>query len=224
MQSEAIADENGWLGFANEQSAQGSVARGNMFMPHSLRLGGNRTALRTGPCQRATVAALRRAAGQARTMPTVRPRSREARRAGTRSTATPRTRTASSSTTYSTTHTIAIDVKTGKKAWRTKLGDVEHGETMSRGPFLVRQQGVRRQPRRQARRARLPCRAHVDTASRSGAPTARTARAAKACSIAAYSSAGIADVSHDWGKWTLCSGTNLGQRDQEKPANANTVQ
>ena len=45
--------------------------------------------------------------------------------------------TAISSTTCSTTRTIAIYVKTGRKVWRRKLGGVEHGETMRMAPFKV---------------------------------------------------------------------------------------
>lgn len=34
-------------------------------------------------------------------------------------------------------HTVAVDVKTGKQAWRTKMGDVTTGETMTMAPFVV---------------------------------------------------------------------------------------
>ena len=34
-------------------------------------------------------------------------------------------------------HTIAIDVKTGKEVWRTKMGDVTTGMTMTMAPFVV---------------------------------------------------------------------------------------
>ena len=34
-------------------------------------------------------------------------------------------------------HTIAIDVKTGKEVWRTKMGDVSTGMTMTMAPFVV---------------------------------------------------------------------------------------
>ncbi len=34
-------------------------------------------------------------------------------------------------------HTIAIDVKTGKEVWRTKMGDVTRGETMTMAPLVV---------------------------------------------------------------------------------------
>ncbi|MEO7010615.1 MAG: PQQ-dependent dehydrogenase, methanol/ethanol family [Caldimonas sp.] len=34
-------------------------------------------------------------------------------------------------------HTIAIDAKTGKEVWRTKMGDVTKGGTMTMAPFVV---------------------------------------------------------------------------------------
>jgi alcohol dehydrogenase (cytochrome c) len=34
-------------------------------------------------------------------------------------------------------HTVAVDVKTGKEVWRTKMGDTTHGETMTMAPFVV---------------------------------------------------------------------------------------
>jgi len=34
-------------------------------------------------------------------------------------------------------HTVAVDVKTGKEVWRTKMGNVENGETMTMSPFVV---------------------------------------------------------------------------------------
>ena len=34
-------------------------------------------------------------------------------------------------------HTIALDAKTGKEVWRTKMGDPTHGETMTMAPFAV---------------------------------------------------------------------------------------
>jgi len=34
-------------------------------------------------------------------------------------------------------HTIALDAKTGKELWRTKMGDVTRGETMTMAPFAV---------------------------------------------------------------------------------------
>ena len=35
-------------------------------------------------------------------------------------------------------HTVAVDVKTGKQAWRTKMGNVQSGETMTMAPFVVK--------------------------------------------------------------------------------------
>ncbi len=35
-------------------------------------------------------------------------------------------------------HTVAVDAKTGKEVWRTKMGDVTSGETMTMAPFVVR--------------------------------------------------------------------------------------
>ncbi|HZP87614.1 MAG TPA: PQQ-dependent dehydrogenase, methanol/ethanol family [Burkholderiales bacterium] len=34
-------------------------------------------------------------------------------------------------------HTVAIDAKTGQEVWRTKMGNVENGETMTMAPFVV---------------------------------------------------------------------------------------
>jgi len=34
-------------------------------------------------------------------------------------------------------HTVAVDVKTGKEIWRTKMGNVESGETMTMAPLIV---------------------------------------------------------------------------------------
>jgi len=34
-------------------------------------------------------------------------------------------------------HTVAVDAKTGKQLWRTKMGNVESGETMTMAPFVV---------------------------------------------------------------------------------------
>ncbi len=34
-------------------------------------------------------------------------------------------------------HTIAVDAQTGKQLWRTKMGDVTRGETMTMAPFVV---------------------------------------------------------------------------------------
>ncbi|MEO8126064.1 MAG: PQQ-dependent dehydrogenase, methanol/ethanol family [Bryobacteraceae bacterium] len=34
-------------------------------------------------------------------------------------------------------HTVAVDAKTGKEAWRIKMGNVESGETMTMAPFVI---------------------------------------------------------------------------------------
>jgi PQQ-dependent dehydrogenase (methanol/ethanol family) len=34
-------------------------------------------------------------------------------------------------------HTVAVDIKTGKELWRTRMGDVTHGETMTMAPLVV---------------------------------------------------------------------------------------
>ena len=34
-------------------------------------------------------------------------------------------------------HTVAVDVKTGKEVWRTKMGNVKSGETMTMAPLVV---------------------------------------------------------------------------------------
>ena len=34
-------------------------------------------------------------------------------------------------------HTVAVDAKTGKQVWRTKMGNVERGETMTMAPFVA---------------------------------------------------------------------------------------
>jgi PQQ-dependent dehydrogenase (methanol/ethanol family) len=34
-------------------------------------------------------------------------------------------------------HTVAVDAKTGKEVWRTKMGNPENGETMTMAPFVV---------------------------------------------------------------------------------------
>jgi len=34
-------------------------------------------------------------------------------------------------------HTVGVDAQTGKEVWRTKLGNVENGETMTMSPFVV---------------------------------------------------------------------------------------
>ncbi|HWZ59294.1 MAG TPA: PQQ-dependent dehydrogenase, methanol/ethanol family [Gemmatimonadaceae bacterium] len=35
-------------------------------------------------------------------------------------------------------HTVAVDAKTGKQIWRTKMGDVNKGETMTMAPLIVK--------------------------------------------------------------------------------------
>ncbi|HEX7369414.1 MAG TPA: methanol/ethanol family PQQ-dependent dehydrogenase [Rhodanobacteraceae bacterium] len=35
-------------------------------------------------------------------------------------------------------HTIAVDAKTGKQVWNTKVGDINHGATMTMAPLVVR--------------------------------------------------------------------------------------
>jgi PQQ-dependent dehydrogenase (methanol/ethanol family) len=35
-------------------------------------------------------------------------------------------------------HTIALDAKTGKEIWRTKVGDINHGETITMAPLVVK--------------------------------------------------------------------------------------
>jgi lanthanide-dependent methanol dehydrogenase len=34
-------------------------------------------------------------------------------------------------------HVVAVDIKTGKEVWRTKMGEATHGETMTMAPFVV---------------------------------------------------------------------------------------
>jgi lanthanide-dependent methanol dehydrogenase len=34
-------------------------------------------------------------------------------------------------------HVVAVDMKTGKQVWRTKMGEVTHGETMTMAPLVV---------------------------------------------------------------------------------------
>jgi PQQ-dependent dehydrogenase (methanol/ethanol family) len=34
-------------------------------------------------------------------------------------------------------HTVAVDAQTGREAWRTKLGDINRGETMTMAPLIV---------------------------------------------------------------------------------------
>src|SRR5919205_462424 len=35
-------------------------------------------------------------------------------------------------------YTVAVDAQTGKEAWKTKLGDINHGESMTMAPLLVK--------------------------------------------------------------------------------------
>ena len=35
-------------------------------------------------------------------------------------------------------HTVAVDAKTGKEMWRTKLGDINNGETITMAPLVVK--------------------------------------------------------------------------------------
>jgi len=35
-------------------------------------------------------------------------------------------------------HTIAVDAKTGKQVWNTKIGDISHGETITMAPLVVK--------------------------------------------------------------------------------------
>jgi PQQ-dependent dehydrogenase (methanol/ethanol family) len=35
-------------------------------------------------------------------------------------------------------HTIAVDAKTGKQVWNTKVGEINHGETMTMAPLVVK--------------------------------------------------------------------------------------
>jgi glucose dehydrogenase len=35
-------------------------------------------------------------------------------------------------------HTVAVDAETGREIWRTKLGDINKGETMTMAPFVVK--------------------------------------------------------------------------------------
>lgn len=35
-------------------------------------------------------------------------------------------------------YTVAVDANTGKEAWKTKLGDINHGESMTMAPLLVK--------------------------------------------------------------------------------------
>jgi len=35
-------------------------------------------------------------------------------------------------------HTVAIDAKTGKELWHTKLGEINRGETITMAPIVVK--------------------------------------------------------------------------------------
>ena len=35
-------------------------------------------------------------------------------------------------------HVVAVDAKTGKPAWKTKVGEINHGETMTMAPLVVK--------------------------------------------------------------------------------------
>src|SRR3954469_19467765 len=35
-------------------------------------------------------------------------------------------------------HTVAVDAKTGKELWKSKLGEINHGETITMAPLVVR--------------------------------------------------------------------------------------
>ena len=70
-------------------------------------------------------------------------------------------------------HTVALDADTGRELWRTKLGEITRGETMTMAPLVVKRQGAGREQRRRAGRAGLADRARREHAARSpGAPTA----------------------------------------------------
>ena len=62
---------------------------------------------------------------------------RSARRAATPSTAAARYANGKIIYNLLDDHTVAVDAKTGKEVWRTKMGDVTHGETMTMAPFVV---------------------------------------------------------------------------------------
>ena len=63
--------------------------------------------------------------------------SRSARRAATPSTAAARYANGKIIYNLLDMHTVAVDAKTGKEVWRTKMGDVTHGETMTMAPLVV---------------------------------------------------------------------------------------
>ena len=50
---------------------------------------------------------------------------------------------------------VAVDVETGQEVWRTKVGDINRGETFTAAPIVVKDHVHRRQLGRRARRARL---------------------------------------------------------------------
>ena len=35
-------------------------------------------------------------------------------------------------------HTVAVDAESGKEVWKTKLGDINKGETMTMAPLIVK--------------------------------------------------------------------------------------
>ena len=52
-------------------------------------------------------------------------------------------------------NTIALDAETGKVIWKTKLGDINTGETITMAPLVVKRKGAGRRLWRRARRAWL---------------------------------------------------------------------
>jgi glucose dehydrogenase len=52
-------------------------------------------------------------------------------------------------------HTVAIDAKTGKELWHTKLGEINRGETITMAPGGRQRQSARRQQRRRTGSSRL---------------------------------------------------------------------
>ena len=189
-------------------------------MPHSLAWGKS-FRLRTGPCQRAAVAALRLQATLVRGRPFD-----AARRAGTRSTATPRTRTAS------LIYNLLDDPhhrdrrQDGQEGIAHEVGRRRARRDNEQGAVRGRQQGVRRQQRRQDRASAAAlsrsCR-HRKQARRAYSTNSDHGRC-KGMPHRRLLVSGDRRLFMTGGKWTLFSGTNLGQRDQEKPANTNTVQ
>ena len=65
-------------------------------------------------------------------------RRRRASPAATSSTAAPSTPTARSSSTRSTATSSRVDAETGKELWKTKVGDINIGETMTMAPLVVK--------------------------------------------------------------------------------------